>query len=204
MFERQSALASTLASSGCDRADGTSRLRIGEVRGWNLVQIAAFATTLTDLESAVWPVLNADLPKSIGEVVSVEGRHLVKTGPEQYWIFTAGGDEYSRKLEAAVAPGIGAVTPLSHSRTCISIEGADAREVLMKGIALDLHPEVFALNRFALTGLHHTPILIHRSGEMRYELYAMRTFALSVWEWLTDAALPLGDHVIGSAEPRSS
>jgi kynureninase len=44
----------------------------------------------------------------------------------------------------------------------------------------------------ALTGLHHTPIMILRSGESRYELYVMRTFALCTWEWLIDAALPFG------------
>ena len=48
------------------------------------------------------------------------------------------------------------------------------------------------IGQFALTGIHHTPVLVHRSGEQRYEIYAMRTFALSVWEWLSDAALPLG------------
>ena len=34
--------------------------------------------------------------------------------------------------------------------------------------------------------------LVHRAGADRYELYAMRSFALSVWEWLIDAALEFG------------
>jgi sarcosine oxidase subunit gamma len=87
---------------------------------------------------------------------------------------------------------MGAVTSLSHSRSRIFIEGRAAAEVLAKGIPLDFHPTVFTVGQFALTGLHHTPVLVHHSGETRYEIYAMRTFALSVWEWLTDAALPVG------------
>ena len=41
----------------------------------------------------------------------------------------------------------------------------------------------------AMTGLHHTPVLLHCVSENRFELYAMRTFAFDVWEWLEDAAL---------------
>ncbi len=90
---------------------------------------------------------------------------------------------------------MGAVTSLSHSRTRIFIEGEPAREVLARSIPLDFHPSAFVIGQFALTGIHHTPVLVHRSGEQRYEIYAMRTFALSVWEWLSDAALPFGYEV---------
>ena len=51
----------------------------------------------------------------------------------------------------------------------------------------------------ALTGIHHTPVLVHRTSEQRYEIYAMRTFALSVWEWLSDAALPFGYEIEAGA-----
>ena len=37
--------------------------------------------------------------------------------------------------------------------------------------------------------LDATPILLHCTAEQRFELYAMRTFAMNVWEWLEDAAL---------------
>ena len=84
------------------------------------------------------------------------------------------------------------MTPLSHSRTRITVEGPSAWELLAKGIPLDLHWEVFRQGQFALTGLHHTPVLLLHSAANRYEIFAMRTFALSVWEWLTDAALPWG------------
>jgi sarcosine oxidase gamma subunit len=40
-----------------------------------------------------------------------------------------------------------------------------------------------------MTGIHHTPALVHCTSENRFEIYALRTFALSVHDWLTDAAL---------------
>jgi len=55
-------------------------------------------------------------------------------------------------------------------------------------VPLDFHPEVFRVDHFALTGIHHTPVLIHRTAEDRYDIYALRTYAMTVWEWLTDAA----------------
>jgi methylglutamate dehydrogenase subunit D len=195
VFERQSALANALTSRGQNGRDGRRQLRIGEARGWSLLQVAAFATTLTELETALKPVLRADLPQRVGEVVNADGRRLLKTGAHQFWIITRVDDDFASTLRAAVAPTIGAVTPLSHSRTRIVIDGPPARDVLAMGIALDLHPDVFRIDSFALTGLHHTPILVHRSGENRYELYVMRTFAQSIWDWLTDAALPLGYEV---------
>jgi sarcosine oxidase subunit gamma len=91
---------------------------------------------------------------------------------------------------------VGAVTSRSHSRTRIVIDGACARDVLRKGIPLDFDPDVFRVDQAVLTGVHHTPVLIHRAAADRYELYAMRSFALSVWEWLTDAALEYGYDIV--------
>jgi sarcosine oxidase subunit gamma len=197
MLERQSALAEVLRQGGRDGAGRARSLRLGEVRGWSLVQVAAFASTLAELEQAVRPLLGSGLPARIGDVAAAGDRRLFKSGPEQFWIVGPEGDALASQLQAAVAPAVGAVTPLSHSRTRIFVEGATARDLLAKGIPLDFHPDVFRLDQFALTGLHHTPILLHRSGENRYELYVLRTFAQSVWDWLIDAALPFGYDVEG-------
>jgi methylglutamate dehydrogenase subunit D len=194
MLERRSALAGALETGG---AGDERRLALGEVRGRSLVQVAAFASTLADLASAAEPLLGTALPARIGESVAAGSRRLFKTGPEQFWIVGPEADDLASSLAAALRPDVGAVTPLSHSRTRIFVEGPAARELLAKGIPLDLHLDVFRVDDFALTGLHHTPVLLHRSAPDRYELYAMRTFALSVWDWLTDAALPFGYEVGG-------
>lgn len=198
MLERKSALVGALQSGGRNGATGQRRLRIGETRGWNLLQVAAFSATLEELEQAARPLLGGDLPTRLGKAISVNGRRLLKTGPEQFWIITRASEDLTTAFQAAVTQDIGTVTPLSHSRTCIFVEGLSARELLATGIALDLHPNAFQLDSFALTGLHHTPILIHRSGDNRYELYVMRTFALWAWEWLTDAALPYGYEIVAA------
>jgi len=167
VFERQSALGKVS----------------GEVRGWALVQAAAFHSTHAEFRDTLRAQLGADLPTAIGQVIRADGRMLLKTGAEQYWIISP------EAVNIDVAPQIGAITSLSHSRTCLFIEGPQAASVLAKGVPLDFHPDVFRVDHFALTGIHHTPVLIHRSRRDRYEIYALRTYAQTVWEWLTDAAV---------------
>jgi sarcosine oxidase subunit gamma len=128
--------------------------------------------------------------------VTAQGRTLMRVGPEHFWVLGPENDELAARLSPSIAPSVGSILPLSHSRTRIFIEGAAARAVLAKGIPLDFDPAVFKIGQFALTGLHHTPVLVHRTGAERYEIYAMRTFAHSIWEWLTDAALPVGYDVV--------
>ncbi len=151
-------------------------LQIGEARGFSLLQAAGPA-------KAISPI-TGKLPTKVGMALEADSRTLMRTGENQYWIIGPENDAIAAKLD-----GIAILTPLSHSRTRIFIEGTPARDVLSKGIPLDFHPTAFNPGTFAMTGLHHTPVLVHCTNENRFEIYALRTFALSVHDWLTDAAL---------------
>jgi heterotetrameric sarcosine oxidase gamma subunit len=143
VLERNSVLGGVLKNGGRDGTDGQRRVRIGEKRGWKLVQVAAFPSTSIGFEQAMRPLLGADLPVRVGQAITVGARLLLKIGPEQFWVITRDGEEIARTLQLAVRSEIGSVTSLSHSRTCIWIDGPSAREVLAAGIAVDLHPDVF-------------------------------------------------------------
>lgn len=197
MLERCSALTSLRKAGGHDGSDGRRRLRIGERRQWKLVQVAAFPATVTELEQSVRASMGVGLPTQMGRADTLDARVLLRIGPEQFWILTRESDDIEPALQSAVAPWIGSVTPLTHSRTCIWIDGSHSREVLAQGLAIDLDPKVFGPNSFALTGLHHTPVIILQSSAMRFELYVLRTFAVWTWEWLTDAALQYGYDIDG-------
>lgn len=173
MLERRSALASVAPyRSGV--------LQMAEKRDFSLVQAAVFSKAV-EKEIAN---ITGRLPARVGIALEGNGRTLMRVGPKQFWFIGPADDDL-----AATLSGHCAVTPLSHSRTRISLEGAPARVVLAKGIPLDFHKVAFKPGIFAMTGLHHTPVLIHCVSRDRFELYALRTFAVSVWDWLTDAAL---------------
>jgi heterotetrameric sarcosine oxidase gamma subunit len=197
MLERRSALATALARGGRQGAQGGQLSRIGEVRGWSLIQVGAFAATLQEAEERLEAVIG-ELPLGGHSVVPGE-RTIFRTGPEQFWI-VGPEDGLFERLSQAIGPDIGAVTNLSHSRVRIFIEGACAAGILKKGVPIDFDPQVFKPGQAALTGLHHTPVLIHRIREDRFEIYAMRTFALSLWDWLADAALEFGYDVAPEAD----
>ena len=173
MLERHSALASVTPYR-------SAVLQIGEAHGFSLVQAAVFDKE----DEKKIANITGKLPAKVGISLEAGGRTLMRVGPRQFWFIGAEDDDLAEKLT-----GVCAVTPLSHSRTRIFLEGAPARDILAKGIPHDFHESALKPGMFAMTGLHHTPLLVHCVSRDRFELYALRTFAVSVWEWLTDAAL---------------
>jgi sarcosine oxidase subunit gamma len=177
MLERVSALASA-------HPYRSKLLTIAEDRGFTLTQAAGLTV---DFEKKLASLVG-DLPPEAGKAVDRNGRTLMRVGPKQFWIVAPERDDLAPQLAKFCA-----VTPLSHSRSRILLEGTPARAVLAKGIPLDFHPSVFTPGTLALTGVHHMPLAVHCVGPESFHLYAMRTFALCVWEWLTDAALEFAD-----------
>lgn len=122
-----------------------------------------------------------DLRKALGKFparIGIVQDNLLRVSPTQIWSLN----------EAVEAPNC-FVTPLSSSRTRIEISAVPARDVLAKCAAIDFHKSEFKPNTFAQTGIHHVPVLIHCVADEIFHVYVLRTFALSIWDHLTDAAL---------------
>lgn len=141
-----------------------------------LIIIEAPDFTLTQYAGA-----EKDLKKALGKLptrVGIVQDSLLRVSPTQIW-----------SLNDPVTAANCFVTPLSSSRTRIEISGAPARNVLAKCAAIDFHKNEFKAGTFAQTGIHHVPVLIHCVAGEIFNLYVLRTFALSIWDHLTDAAL---------------
>ena len=173
MLERVSALAAATPYK-------SSVLDIAEARGFTLTQAAG----LDDGFEGKLAAMVGAIPSKVGTVAEHEGRSIMRIGPAQVWIIAPETDDLGLRLR-----GHCAVTPLSHSRARIRLQGAPARDVLSKLMPLDFHESVFTPGTFAMTGIHHTPVTVHCTSGNRFDLYVMRTFALNVWEVITDAAL---------------
>jgi heterotetrameric sarcosine oxidase gamma subunit len=192
VFERRSPLARQLARGGRDGLDGRRALLVGEVRDWALAQLAVFPGREAEMAAAVGPLLGAAaLAARAGAVQRTATACVYRTAPDACWVVAREPTVISSLL-AAVPASVGTVTSLSHSRVRLRVEGPAARTVLACGISVDLHPHSFAVGAFAQTGLHHAGVLLERCAPQRYELYVLRTFALSVGEWLLDAGAPGG------------
>lgn len=174
MLDRRSAIASVTPYK-------SATLQIGEARGFSLLQVAGDAKAIAKVAGK--------LPNKVGVALQNNDRTVMRTGANQFWFVGSETDDLATKLH-----DVAITTPLSHSRTRLFIEGAQARDVLVKGVPLDFHPSVFKSSMFAMTGIHHTPVLIYCVETNRFEIYALRTFAVSVYDWLMDAALEFADH----------
>jgi methylglutamate dehydrogenase subunit D len=153
---------------GHETAHEGKGLRIAEAPGFELTQIAGEEK---DLKKAFGKV------PGFGNAVEQDGRTIIRVAPSQVWVLGPVPD----------AKGC-YVTPLSSGRSRFLLEGEGVRGVLASCAAIDFSPEAFAGGRYAMTGIHHTPVLIHCVSDARFHIYVLRSFALSVFEWLCDAA----------------
>ena len=191
MFEARSAIESNLARGGRDGARGGRGLRIVEHRGFTLTQLVLHRRSRDAGLAAVRSALGCDLPSAVDVVAVTAGLRVYRTGPEHYWVVST-EPSLPGQLLGTLSGELVAVTPLSSSRVCVSVTGAMAGSVLASGIPVDLHPMAFRVGQFAQTALHHTGVLLERRAEERYDLFFLRTFAATLHEWLTDAALVHG------------
>jgi methylglutamate dehydrogenase subunit D len=149
-------------------------LSISESPDFHLTQVAGQEAELR----RIFP----NLPPHVGKSASASGHTILRTGPQQLWCIG--------KMPEIRNAGI-YVTQLSSSRTCITVEGPKARALLSRCAPIDFHDGAFVLGQFAMTGIHHTPVLIHCLAAQSFHVYAMRTFGLSLWDWIVDAAQPI-------------
>ena len=158
--------ASPLGETTAFERDG---LNITEAPGFELTQIAGDEK---DLKKAL-----GKLP-GFGSALEQDGRTIFRVAPAQFWV-----------VGPVPQPKACHIMSLSSGRTRFLIEGAGARDLLARCAAIDFSVEAFKSGSVAMTGIHHTPVLIHCVSESSFHIYAMRSFALSVWEWLCDAAV---------------
>jgi sarcosine oxidase, subunit gamma len=92
------------------------------------------------------------------------------------------------ELAAALKPKA-AVSDQSHGRVRISLSGAAAANLLSKGTAVDLDPNVFAEGQSAVTLFGHIPVQLVRTGFNQFELTVLRSFSESLWEELENLTL---------------
>jgi heterotetrameric sarcosine oxidase gamma subunit len=87
---------------------------------------------------------------------------------------------------------MGTVTDLSHARCQISIEGPQCVATLGKLFALDFRAAAFPINEVKLSGTHHMPCALLRTGPYSFVLYAFSSYAFDTLATLMDAAREYG------------
>ena len=120
------------------------------------------------------------------------------TGPDQ-WIASAEGTDasgFATRLRARLGP-FAAVADQSDARLVLRVSGPRVRDVLAKGVPVDLDPKVFKPGDVACTVVSYINTQIDMLDDSpTYQLSAPRSMVGSFWSWLTASAAEFGYDVV--------
>jgi len=95
-------------------------------------------------------------------------------------------------LERSLA-GIAALVRQTDGRALVRVSGPRVREVLRKGVTIDLHPRSFHAGDTAITLVAGMDVHLWQLDDLpTYDLLINRSIAGSFWNWLTSAGAEFG------------
>jgi len=191
----------TVESQRCsplaDRTDdlvsaSTPELRIMEVPF--LSQVSLRVNPDGDAARAVEQRLGLPLPTEPNTVAAAGGRAVLWLGPDEWLVVGPDGDADAL---VGLLDGARCAVDVSANRTTVEVSGRSARDLLEKGVALDLHPRAFGAGNCASTLLARTQVVLWQtSDEPAYRLLVRGSFAGYLAGWLVDAAR---EYAVGAA-----
>ena len=146
------------------------------------------AAAIEALEAA----LGMALPREPRSSTLSGDRHALWLSVDQWLIATPLADRagLTDSLGAAAAGGFVAVTDMSDARTIIRLEGAGARETIMKGAAADLtRSDVGTVRRMMFADIAAMAQVISADPDT-IDVYVFRSYADYAWDWLEAASRP--------------
>lgn len=166
----------------------TPELSISPNDGMTLASLAAAKGKREALAAAIQEKYGVMLP-STPQRVEGNGIAILWAGPDQWLVMAerTNGRDLEVELKPVVA-GLAAVTDQTDARAILRISGPRAREVLAKGVPIDLHPRVFAPGSVAITHASHIGVILWQlDAAPTYELAVFRSFAQSLADWVEES-----------------
>lgn len=171
-------------------------LRINLLPSPGLATLFARAESDDALTEAVNTLLGLALPGP-GQASMNQRATLIWSGARQWLLLSETPDTLPAWLPA-LAPHA-AITPQDGSRALLSLSGRPARDVLSKGVMIDLHDRAFPVGAAALTSIAHMPVMLWRLPETpegpAFRLGCARSMAGSLWAWLEASTAFFGGSV---------
>ncbi len=191
-YQRRSALAHLgLVGRAAARGKLGAGVTMSEVAHRTIVNIRGTASDPA-FASAVEAATGVALPAQANTVSVAGTRQILWLGPNEWWV--SGPDNEAEFLVETLRAGFvgqhATACNVSESRAIIVLKGPKARDVLMRGVSLDLHPRAFAPGQCAQTGLSRANALIHLVNDRpTFEVYVLKSFADYLWHWLEKVAV---------------
>jgi sarcosine oxidase, subunit gamma len=199
MAERLSALAETYQRGDLGAArDGVPGIIIAERRPLAMVQVAALSGAAAAVRAGIAAALGLTVAATPNHAARKDGVTILWVGPDRWLVVEPErpGRELGARLNEALTGTSATLTDLSHARTVFRIAGCSSRDLLAKGCGVDFHPRAFPVGQCVQSLLGHVGALLHAVDEApSFDLYVARSYALTVWEWLTESATEYVCHI---------
>jgi methylglutamate dehydrogenase subunit D len=168
MAERASPFAATMAES-------RAGIRLSALPRGSIWQVACWPETFDEMEGQLAAAFGCAAPAPGCASVTRDDRLLIRVEPLKWWIMGPDGAE----CPLSPGPERGAVLDMSHDQAGISVEGAEAAELLKRLVSIDLRERAFPDLSWATTLAHHmiTRMLRRDRGTPCYEVMVMRSYA---------------------------
>lgn len=193
-----SALAGIAVPGRFGKPDGEPSVMIGELSGLGLATVASRQGQDAALKSAVLQAYGVQLPESSrvaqGSAVSFIGYGLgQRLAVSESLAHEALAGDLSQRLA-----GLASISDQSGGRTVLRVSGPRARDVLAKGLPVDLDPRAFPLGSAAASIIGHMGVQLWQVDDTRsYDIAVFRSLSQSFWRWLTASAAEFGYEVSG-------
>ena len=184
-----SPLSDIIQKGSFGNSENRNSILINEISNIYIVQIAKYKNSTQNTEDIKINGLN--LPTTSGQVNSSKEERILWNGPNN-WLYISLLKNPIDILESNLNKNNFAITDLSHSRTIISLEGIDAKEVLKKGCPFNFNN--LKKNNCAnsvFNGITLTIDVVEDNPDKIY-LYVLRSFGESFYHAITDATLEFG------------
>lgn len=193
----RSALAGTALPGRFGRPEGAPGVLLRERIDVGIATVAARKGQSVALRDAVQRTYGVALPDG-SRHASGDAAGFIGTGPGQWLAVStrhangALADDLSRHLK-----GLASISDQSDGRAVIRLAGPAARDVLAKGLPIDLHPSVFAPGAAATSVIALMGVTLWQVDDApTYDLAVFRSLAGSFWTWLTDSAAEFGVELV--------
>ena len=191
-----SALAGIAVPGRFGKPDGEPGVMIGELSGLGLATLASRQGQ--DAALAVLRAYGVHLPEN-SRVAQGSAVSFIGYGPGQ-WLAVSESlahEALAGDLSQRLA-GLASISDQSGGRTVLRVSGPRARDVLAKGLPVDLDPRAFPLGSAATSVIGHMGVQLWQVDATRtYAIAVFRSLSQSFWRWLTASAAEFGYEVSG-------
>jgi len=158
----------------------TADLRRSPLAGRDDVRERPFLTMI-NVRTTADTLLGVALPAP-NRVATVGERAILWLGPDEYLVVAPDGDDVAGLAGESVVD-------VSANRTTIELSGPHARDVLEKGMSIDLHPRAFGPGQCAQTLLARAQVIVRQVDDApTYHVLVRGSFAPYLADWLADAS----------------